>query len=534
MKHGGAGKQENNSSFFPRQPYLDTGACAEKILASSNPYGLSVLSKMESLVPVNMGDYERYQRARRQQKEHAHCGGPFATSFSYEADPDGWQSFIHPEGVKYFFYDNPNQPVPVLTEAWVYDEPTKHLIQDTMGQVFQCLVQEGVSFRPNVTRPGEYDSVSGKNQKTQDAEGADKEGLHYDQYRFPVVLVLEALLAGRFQHLLPYGGVGVDRTNPHVGWEMKSQYWAHNEFFSDFYKLTEGDLVEIDNMLSFALGNQTVSGSNSSNFTAFTPDQLRFIQQMLREFKEKPTDTRRRSVGDATILSRGAKVTFLIEGLEQASEGPEALVWKNKWAELGVERLGLGKVLDELEAKQKVEKQGARDAAPPTLAVDDDFGDFEQADVLSPPQDEMGDFVGAFDTSINFGVPQPTHVLFDTPAPIPEKDTPRAKYIRAHTLLKPLVKLLDAPPHVVLTQIADVVASSTASSISPLLLEGQTLRLLSRFLSLGIRPVRRWEEVRGFPISYTQALLTYALLYPWFSVHSTRPSPYPYLPLASL
>jgi recyclin-1 len=185
-------------------------------------------------------------------------------------------------------------------------------------------------------------------------------------------------------------------------------------------------------------------------------------------------------------------------GLNDLAKDPDGLVWRCKWAELEVERLGLGKVLAELEAKQKQAKAGARDAAPPTLTVDDEFGDFEQADVLSPPQDEMGDFVGAFDSSMSFGAPrQPTHVLFDTPAPVPSKDTPRAKYIRAHVLLKPLMKLLDAPAHLVLSQLADAVAPAapTPPSISPLLLEGQTLRLLSRFLSPGVRSVRRWDEV---------------------------------------
>ena len=189
-------------------------------------------------------------------------------------------------------------------------------------------------------------------------------------------------------------------------------------------------------------------------------------------------------------------------GFNNLAKDPDALVWRCKWAELGVEKLGLGKVLDELEAKQKQARVGARDAAPPTLAVDDEFGDFEQADVLSPPQDEMGDFVGAFDSSMNFGAPQqPTHVLFDTPAPVPSKDTPRAKYIRAHVLLKPLVKLIDAPAHLVLSQLAEAVAPAalTLTSISPLLLEGQTLRLLSRFLSPGVRSVRRWDEVSIVP-----------------------------------
>ncbi|KAF5323093.1 hypothetical protein D9611_009311 [Ephemerocybe angulata] len=169
---------------------------------------------------------------------------------------------------------------------------------------------------------------------------------------------------------------------------------------------------------------------------------------------------------------------------------PDSQIWKAKWTALGVDRHDLGSTLDELERKNNAKSAVSRAAAPPTLAVDDEFGDFADADVLNPPSDEMGDFVGAFN---GIQMSQPTHVIFDSPAPTATKNTYRAKFIRAFGLLKPLVKLLDNPPHLVLSQLADIVANPAAPSATPLLVEAQTLRLLSRFLSQELQPVRRWE-----------------------------------------
>ncbi|KAJ2925297.1 hypothetical protein H1R20_g11764, partial [Candolleomyces eurysporus] len=163
-------------------------------------------------------------------------------------------------------------------------------------------------------------------------------------------------------------------------------------------------------------------------------------------------------------------------------------LWKTKWNALAIEKNQLANVLDELERKSNAKTVVSRASAPPTLAVDDDFGDFEAADVLTPPPDEMGDFVGAFS---GVHISPPSNVLFETPAAKDSKDTYRGKFIRAFNLLKPLLRLLDSPPHLVLSQLAEAVTTPTTPI--PLLLQAKTLRLLSFLLSPVVQPVRKWQ-----------------------------------------
>ena len=62
------------------------------------------------------------------------------------------------------------------------------------------------------------------------------------------------------------------------------------------------------------------------------------------------------------------------------------------------------------------------------MSVDDDFGDFATIDVHQPRQNELEDFLGEFAASPN----TPT-IAF-----APARDTFGSKYIRAHSLIKPL------------------------------------------------------------------------------------------------
>lgn len=165
----------------------------------------------------------------------------------------------------------------------------------------------------------------------------------------------------------------------------------------------------------------------------------------------------------------------------------ESLVWKRKWGALAVETNGLQVVLQRLEHKAGQARATTRAAAPPTIAVDDEFGDFEEADFGSPSNPaEMGDFVGAF-SAVNI-VPQA--------APAAVAENSRTKLMRAHTLLKPLLNILSASPHLVLTQLGDAISDPLAtSSISPLVLESKTLRILSLYLSKTIQPVRSWDTL---------------------------------------
>ncbi|KAF4612782.1 hypothetical protein D9613_011761 [Agrocybe pediades] len=162
----------------------------------------------------------------------------------------------------------------------------------------------------------------------------------------------------------------------------------------------------------------------------------------------------------------------------------EDKVWEPRWKALGIDKdPSLKRVLDLLERKNQEKVASTRAAAPPIIPVDDDFGEFTTADVFATPApEEMGDFVGAFNNA---------QLVPASPAPFaksPAVETFKTKYTRVHSLLKPLTKVLDLAPHLVLSELA--------AQIQPTLYEeAKTLRLLSFFLSPVIQPLRQWETL---------------------------------------
>ncbi|KAJ3522958.1 hypothetical protein NMY22_g11662 [Coprinellus aureogranulatus] len=314
----------------------DKAGQTDETLTGGSSYGLLQVKPqgLEKLVAVNLGEYERYQRARyhryfpqTEEKKKDIAPGPLETSFSALAPPEGWRSYVHPEGVRYFFRDDPEertcptlQPVAVLTEAWIYKPGEENAIQDAMEQLFKYMAKGNLSFRQR--RHG----------------GSDQGHFGRNQHRNPVVLVLELRLTGNigyyfvdhrkqrlfwletFDFSFDISEVNIDHTDAHVGLKMRSQYWTHNEFFPDFYELTEVDLTEIDNLLGFALGGMLayiierpvlsdITGtdlitSNSSAITLFTADQLKYCQETLYRYDGKVASRRIQSTGDAIILYR--------------------------------------------------------------------------------------------------------------------------------------------------------------------------------------------------------------------------------------
>ncbi|KAF8880774.1 exocyst complex component Sec10-domain-containing protein [Infundibulicybe gibba] len=151
-------------------------------------------------------------------------------------------------------------------------------------------------------------------------------------------------------------------------------------------------------------------------------------------------------------------------------------LWRKRWSALGVEKHSLGSVLDELEARSKGQVAASRAAAPPTIIVDDEFGDFASVDVGSTVPGEMDDFVGVMN-----------HVsLSPTITPAYKSDTFKSKYIRAHNHLKPLTASLSSPPHLILSELASAVSQSLEE-------QAKLLRLLSFFLSPSVQPLLKWS-----------------------------------------
>lgn len=177
-----------------------------------------------------------------------------------------------------------------------------------------------------------------------------------------------------------------------------------------------------------------------------------------------------------------------IPAYARCSHGTSALayddsIWQKRWNSLSIDTYGLSATLDDIETHQKGQIAASRAAAPPTIPVDDDFGDFATVDVLQPRPDELGDFVGAFDAlAASAKPPRPATTRFS----LSTKDSFRNKFIRAHNLLKPLLRHLSSPPHVLLSEFTAVASPSLRS-------QAKLFHLLSLFLSPGIQAVRRYD-----------------------------------------
>ena len=156
-------------------------------------------------------------------------------------------------------------------------------------------------------------------------------------------------------------------------------------------------------------------------------------------------------------------------------------IWQKRWMSLGVEKYGFSTTLDDLESRQKGQAAALRAAAPPIIPVDDDFGDFATVDILQPRPDELGDFVGVFGEFVASANPLPTPFT-------PAKDTFRSKYIRAHSLLKPLLRHFSSPSHLILSELASAVSPSLRS-------QAKLFRLIFLFLSPVIQPVLRYDAL---------------------------------------
>lgn len=144
-------------------------------------------------------------------------------------------------------------------------------------------------------------------------------------------------------------------------------------------------------------------------------------------------------------------------------------VWEEKWKQLGVEEHGLDGILDVLEARQKER------IVPPSNAVDivdDEFGDFASGSATQ--QDLVGTFKGIS--------------LSSHPAVISGSSKPsfRQKFIRVHSVLKPLLPSLSSPPHLILSALFQAPSPS-------LLQQSQILHALALYLSPLVRPVRQYH-----------------------------------------
>jgi recyclin-1 len=169
-------------------------------------------------------------------------------------------------------------------------------------------------------------------------------------------------------------------------------------------------------------------------------------------------------------------------------------VWEAKWEWLGVDRFRLGEALDELEerSKARAKVQGnttvKRDSVGQDIGVlggDDDFGDFASASAAAPTS-AVTSSNRLF--SLSQGVSLSLH-----PSVLSTSSKPsfRTKFIRAHSLLKPLLQHLSSAPHLVLTGLFPPPNPPAPTQ------QARTLHLLALYLSHPVKPVHTHKTLHA-------------------------------------
>ncbi|KAJ2925396.1 hypothetical protein H1R20_g11697, partial [Candolleomyces eurysporus] len=213
-----------------------------------------------------------------------------------------------------------DSPVPVLTEAWIYEDDVFEELQCYMKAIFAYMKEHNVSFPP--AQPSQKRGNPRNSARRKRSSGDHwEEGEHAEtpQDLAPVVLVLEFRLTGRvgyyfvdhpsqtlfwLEHfdftymLMEMRGEWTDWL---VGLQMKSHYWYHNELFPHLYELVEDDIHEIDDVVGYAMGDALTSSRTTVNWT---PDILKHLQTMVHRYEQKDPMRRRRSVGERRTICR--------------------------------------------------------------------------------------------------------------------------------------------------------------------------------------------------------------------------------------
>ncbi|KAA1472355.1 hypothetical protein DENSPDRAFT_778201 [Dentipellis sp. KUC8613] len=156
-------------------------------------------------------------------------------------------------------------------------------------------------------------------------------------------------------------------------------------------------------------------------------------------------------------------------------------IWNRRWAALGVDKYAFASVLDGL--AEQARKRAPE--VPPTLDVaDDDFGDFSSAVAPSNTVQPQALFVDTGIAGLNeFGNFVGTVTDLQSIAIATQSQSSRTRYIRAHSLLVPLLPALLAAPHLILSQLFPPPAPNLA-------FQAKVIHLLSCFLSPAVQPLR--------------------------------------------
>ncbi|RXW23291.1 hypothetical protein EST38_g2560 [Candolleomyces aberdarensis] len=224
--------------------------------------------RSSSLVPIPNGDEEAYEESAGQERTLGQVT-QLPISESSRASYDHLNMSEDLPDPSLHLVPVTAQPVPVLTEAWIYEDDVFEELQRYIKAIFAYMKENDVSF-PRPTQPSQKQGNPRKSTHRKRSYGdCWEEGEHVEppQDLAPVVLVLEPRLTGRvgyyfvdhpsqtlfwlehFDFTYMLMEVRAEWSEWLAGLQMKSHYWYHNELFPHLYELVDDDTDEIDDIV---------------------------------------------------------------------------------------------------------------------------------------------------------------------------------------------------------------------------------------------------------------------------------------------
>jgi hypothetical protein len=194
---------------------------------------------IQKLVAVSSTEFDRWGRNVKLPKlgeDIENIIQPMTTYFSNLHAPSSWQSFVHPEGALYFFDDS--RTIPVLTDGYLYDS---HIF-DFIESYIQGIMEYISSYE--ITLPSQTVLVLEQREN-------GKCGYYFADHSHQCIFWLDDFDANSLVY-----EVKTCPTPSHLGQEIRSQYWFHNELFPHVHDVPDEALRELTDILTHAIGGR--------------------------------------------------------------------------------------------------------------------------------------------------------------------------------------------------------------------------------------------------------------------------------------
>lgn len=199
------------------------------------------------------------------------------TCFPLLDAPDNWRSFVHPEGALYFFDDS--RTIPVLTDGYLYDKHISGFIESYIRRIMEYISSY------EITLPSQTVLVLEQREN-------GKCGYYFADHSHQCIFWLDDFDANSLVY-----EVKTCPTTSHLGQEIRSQYWLHNELFPHVHDVPGEALRELTDILTHAIGDSLTSQSAT---VPYSLDVLKDMLALVKDIREQDGPT----PGSACVIYR--------------------------------------------------------------------------------------------------------------------------------------------------------------------------------------------------------------------------------------